>query len=466
MRFQPTRPSTRQVSCPVINSNQLTVPCVGSVKQGDSVMIITRNGEPVAVAPIGWGDAIEADISDAAQVAAEAQAVAEATGQHFFTDTDGVHVTEAEGDATTGHNILINALGILLRHAASYLVSITSSAIAFYDGAGTAASNIVAQFGATGAQIGKASAGNYVMIDSDSFDLYHGTTEMVHFGYGEGNASGGTTNAPYYTIGERYSDSAVGNYSVAEGTDTTASGYASHAEGVNTTARGHYSHAEGFYTASNVYSHAEGYFTTASGSASHAEGDRTIASGSDSHAAGYGTIAASEAQTALGKYNVKDANDTYAVIIGNGTGTARSNALTVDWDGNVEAAGGLTATSLSGDGSSITSLNGSNVSSGTIAAARVGNLPASKITSGTFGASRLPLATLDSQGAMSAEMYRRVYHIDVGSGTTPVLTVRTPNDNGAQWQMGINPTSGTVSVRAYNGSAWSSWKTIATVSWS
>lgn len=142
------------MSCPVINSNQLTVPCVGSVKQGDSVMIITRNGEPVAVAPIGWGDAIEADISDAAQVAAEAQAVAEATGQHFFTDTDGVHVTEAEGDATTDHNILINSLGILLRKATNYLVSITSSAIAFYDGLGTAASNIVAQFGATGAQIG------------------------------------------------------------------------------------------------------------------------------------------------------------------------------------------------------------------------------------------------------------------------------------------------------------------------
>ena len=180
--------------------------------------------------------AIEA--ADAAQTAAdEAASVAEATDQHFFADASGVHVTEAEGDATTDHNILINSLGILLRKATNYLVSITSSAIAFYDGLGTAAGNVVAQFGATGAQIGKASAGNYVMIDSDSFDLYHGTTEMVHFGYGEGNASSGTANAPYYTIGKRYSDSAVGNYSVAEGGNTTASGHASHAEGVRTTAR-------------------------------------------------------------------------------------------------------------------------------------------------------------------------------------------------------------------------------------
>lgn len=165
----------------MINNNQLTVPCVGSVKQGDSVMIITRNGEPVAVAPIGWGDAIEADISDAAQVAAEAQAVAEATGQHFFTDTDGVHVTEAEGDATTGHNILINALGILLRHAANYLTSITASAIAFYDGLGTAASNITAQFGANLARIGY-EAGKHVDVTDDGLRIYDGDTQVASFG--------------------------------------------------------------------------------------------------------------------------------------------------------------------------------------------------------------------------------------------------------------------------------------------
>lgn len=189
MRFQPTRQSTRRVSCPVINNNQLTVPCVGSVKQGDSVMIIARNGEPVAVAPIGWGDAIEADISDAAQVAAEAQAVAEATGQHFFTDTDGVHVTEAEGDATTGHNILINALGILLRHAANYLTSITASAIAFYDGAGTAASNIVAQFGAALARVGYA-AGNHVDVTDGGIDF--------SMPYDDGNGHTGIVAASMY----------------------------------------------------------------------------------------------------------------------------------------------------------------------------------------------------------------------------------------------------------------------------
>ena len=55
-----------------------------------------------------------------------------------------------------------------------------------------------------------------------------------------------------------------------------------------------------------------------------------------SHAQNQYTIAASQAQTAIGKYNVSDSADTYAFIIGNGTAdNARSNALTIDWNGNI-----------------------------------------------------------------------------------------------------------------------------------
>lgn len=89
-------------------------------------------------------------------IAEQAQAVADAIGQHFFADTQGVHVTEAEGDPTTEHNILINSLGILLRKAAIPLVSITEGAIAFYDGVDSAEGNIMASFGPTLARIGKA----------------------------------------------------------------------------------------------------------------------------------------------------------------------------------------------------------------------------------------------------------------------------------------------------------------------
>ena len=107
------------------------------------------------------------------------------------------------------------------------------------------------------------------------------------------------------------------------------------AEGNYTTASGPYSHAEGNYTtASGMHSHAEGANTTASGSYSHAEGFRTTASGSPSHAEGAHTAASSPAQHVQGKFNIEDANNKYADIIGNGTtDDARSNAATVSWDG-------------------------------------------------------------------------------------------------------------------------------------
>lgn len=133
----------------------------------------------------------------------------------------------------------------------------------------------------------------------------------------------------------RKANTTIGSYSVAEGSDTTASGISSHAEGYGTTASGNCSHAEGYgTTASKDYSHAEGDSTTASGSRSHAEGYGTIASEISSHAEGCGTIAASSYQHAQGKYNIEDADGTYAHIVGNGTSSARSNAHTLDWNGN------------------------------------------------------------------------------------------------------------------------------------
>ena len=129
---------------------------------------------------------------------------------------------------------------------------------------------------------------------------------------------------------------------VQEGHNTTASGTNSHAEGNTTTASGSCSHTEGYSTsATNSYSHAEGCGTTASGTASHAEGAYTTAGGLRSHAEGQYTVANSENQHVQGAYNVADASKTYAHIVGNGTADdARSNAHTLDWDGNAWFAGG------------------------------------------------------------------------------------------------------------------------------
>ena len=115
-------------------------------------------------------------------------------------------------------------------------------------------------------------------------------------------------------------------------------GSSAHAEGRNTTASGSASHAEGSFTeATGSNSHAEGGYTDATGTASHAEGYQTKANGEYSHAEGYYTTAASESQHVQGKYNTVDSSNTYAHIIGNGTGNTtskRSNAHTVDWNGN------------------------------------------------------------------------------------------------------------------------------------
>lgn len=159
-----------------------------------------------------------------------------------------------------------------------------------------------------------------------------------------------TTASGDYSFAEGDHTIASEGCSHAEGGTTTASGQGSHAEGGNTTASGQGSHAEGGYTvASGQGSHAEGGYTTASEVGSHAEGGYTIASGLCSHAEGWNTTANHKAQHVEGEYNIADtstaatdARGTYAHIVGNGTSdTARSNALTLTWDGDLWHSGRL-----------------------------------------------------------------------------------------------------------------------------
>lgn len=146
----------------------------------------------------------------------------------------------------------------------------------------------------------------------------------------------------YYNLGIRADGHIPGHLSLVEGDNNTAIGVASHAEGSNTKALGGEAHAEGAYTESSSYaSHAEGVWTKASNVGAHAEGYYTNAYGFASHAEGYFTNAAGNYQHVFGKYNVSDF-DNYAEIVGNGTGESyRSNARTLDWNGNEYIAGAL-----------------------------------------------------------------------------------------------------------------------------
>ena len=178
---------------------------------------------------------------------------------------------------------------------------------------------------------------------SSSFGLICEASGQFSHAEGENTiASGETSHA------EGYATTASGETSHTEGYATTASARYSHAEGYETTASGDYSHAEGYSTtASGEISHAEGYHTAASGNNSHAEGENTNASGNNSHAEGWFTVAASNYQHVQGKYNIEDANYKYAHIVGNGiSALSKSNAHTLDWEGNAWYAGDVQANNL------------------------------------------------------------------------------------------------------------------------
>lgn len=315
-----------------------------------------------------------------------------------------------------GQNILINTDGFSLRNGTIPLMALDNDSLDFNLITNLSQGTYVnvATFGIAGATIGQLS-GAHSVIDADGQRFYSssGTTLLANIGYGEGASHTGTNIAPYYTMGTRKPSSSIGNYSMAEGYGTTASafnshaegyltiasgegshaegsqdvgadqsilyttasGTASHAEGLGTTASGYGSHAQGQRTtASAIRSHAEGYLSTSSGNASHAEGNETtasgdyshaegthtIASGNYSHAGGARTIAQRRAQTVIGSNNIADTygNGTtdagkFLLIIGNGTVSTPSNALTVDWDGNVDIHSGakytINGTALSAD---------------------------------------------------------------------------------------------------------------------
>lgn len=346
---------------------------------------------------------------------------------HFWYDANGAHITEATqadyiADPTNaGGNTLITSSGMDVR-----------------DGTDTLAS-----FGTTSV-IGKTEAlrARTVLEANGMRMIWHksdGTDQtLMQIAYG--------ANGPFYTLGERAPGSTIGTISMAEGAVTTASEFAAHSEGESTTASGEGSHAEGgattasgmfahaegggttssgisshaeggYTTASGQAAHAEGGYTTASAQGAHAEGGYTTASGTGAHAEGEGTIAAGKAQHVAGRFNVEDttpqdADDygLYALIIGNGSDdNNRSNALTVDWSGNIDAgdfsggdisAGNLTvadidADAITGDSISVTgAISGDTLT--TTGAATMANISAADITaSGTITAAADPTSALE-----------------------------------------------------------------------
>ena len=143
-------------------------------------------------------DSAISDASEAAQIAVEAQTVANAINQHFWVDTDGAHVTEVTQDEWndttgsryhTGANSLWNSLGMLFRKGLTNLLAIVTSntggnvtGVSIYDGQGNGANNIVASFTNSGATIGKTNS-PHVEVDSSGMEvLTDASTSVATFG--------------------------------------------------------------------------------------------------------------------------------------------------------------------------------------------------------------------------------------------------------------------------------------------
>ena len=160
------------------------------------------------------------------------------------------------------------------------------------------------------------------------------------YSHAEG-ASCKATNEYSYAVG--YKSKANAKYAHAEGNSVSATGQSSHAEGEYTGTNGVASHAEGSNAQANGYAaHAEGEMTTANGHAAHAEGWGSRTDNDCTHAEGFNTKASGYHQHVQGRLNIEDYDSRYAHIVGNGQESTeynnftetRSNAHTLDWNGN------------------------------------------------------------------------------------------------------------------------------------
>lgn len=393
-----------------IVSNQALLPTLGAVQEGDRVIIALINGEATVIGTVGSGDAQNARIATIEQVAGDTNQYF----WHTSTGTDtGAHITQIpqESFLTTpsGGNTLIRSNGMAVRDGLTELAKFTATGIQIgqdtqarlvqdyhsfqqiskegtpyvyfsdlRDADGMA--NIVETFEVSSSRtlfnltypIEASTTTHPITITDDDVvvNAYVISSErqirLITPADGEIVISYWTESEEVkaFTLGTRGTGK-VGAMSYSEGIGNISSGRATHAEGYNTTATGDFAHAEGNTTRASGYSHAEGWGTYSAGSgghaegidtiagsiATHAEGYGTIAQGVHSHAAGRGTIAKGTVQTAIGKYNIQDNNDTYALILGNGSDdNNRSNALTIDWNGNITCGlvNGVDVTNISG----------------------------------------------------------------------------------------------------------------------
>lgn len=160
-----------------------------------------------------------------------------------------------------------------------------------------------------------------------------------------------TTASAEQTVAIGTAASATNTYAVAIGSNATASGEQSTAIGTAPTASGKQSTALGVHTtASGEYATSMGCWTTSKGIAGTSLGNGSTVDTNSWAAVSSGivTIARGMGQHVFGAYNIPDdAVGSYStpaehlLIVGNGDSSAKSNAMTLDWDGNLWVQGNV-----------------------------------------------------------------------------------------------------------------------------
>lgn len=162
----------------------------------------------------------------------------------------------------------------------------------------------------------------------------------------------------------RKANTTVGYNSIAIGQDATASGALSQAKGFNVTASGIYSNAVGIWTTANgTNTYVAGMYnqtmTTPTSWIANTEyniGDVVLYYGSIAIC----TVANSDDTFNAEKWKILSANTVQALAIGNGNSNSHSNALTLDWTGDLHLMGDL-YTGANADGTGGTKLDTSTL---------------------------------------------------------------------------------------------------------
>lgn len=296
-------------------------------------------------------------------LAKDAKAVAEATGQFFWHDDNGAHVSTEKDNPTGPQNALWNSLGMLFRQGSNILLAIVTGddpGMDIYDGQGNEDENVIASYRGSGVRVGRADEchqeldyRSMKLVDKEDSTYFRiedlrddDGTVTVEYTYRAGrvqiyyalpvvvDSSTVTVTVDGIPVTEGWTIETIFDGTENERTRVVFDGYKRPETGSTVVVSGKVTDAAiartmKVYTLGVRGGSNAGRYSLTTGSGNSANGVR-------SQAHGHGTVADYADQAVFGRYNESIPENAFE--IGNGSADyGRSNAMSVDWDGNLWA---------------------------------------------------------------------------------------------------------------------------------